>query len=267
MRQRSRCKELGLIVFGFRLHEAQIKAIYTLYYKRRDLLLLAKTGFGKSFIYQLIPFLTADPGVVLILIPLKLLQAEQSEKINRLPGGKRIVLNRENNTNDILAEIVNREYSHIFTSPKTALSKKFKQNILDCSFFTKPLCLLALNEIDLVEEWGKNFWPMYAEMKKVRKKIPCHVPFLEVSAMLTKNVRQKVVERAGFLPNYRLLQISLDCPEIIQIYCFIDYSRSNCLDLQFVLLLKAKKAKNIQKTIIFVNSVSDIRDIISVFHA
>ena len=108
---------------------------------------------------------------------------------------------------------------------------------------------------------------MYAEIEKVQKRIPCHVPLLGVSATLTKNVRQKVVERAGFLPNYWLLQTSLDCPEIMQIHCFMDYFMSSCLDLQFVFPPKAKEAKDIQKTIIFVNSVSDIQDVISVFHA
>lgn len=77
----------------------------------------------------------------------------------------------------------------------------------------------------------------------------------------------RVVEKAGFLPNYRLLQTSLDRPEIMQIHCFMDHPRSSCLDLQFVLPPEAREAKDIQKRIIFVNSVSDIRDVINVFHA
>ena len=128
-RQRSRCKEFGLIVFGYTLHEGQIDAIHTLYYERRDLLLLAKTGFGKSLIFRLFPFLSAIPGVVLTVMPLKLLQAEQSEKINFLPGGKGFVLNGENNTSNVLAEIANGGYTHIFTSPEIALSKKLVARI------------------------------------------------------------------------------------------------------------------------------------------
>lgn len=57
-RQRNRCKELGLIVFGFTLHEAQVEAIQTLSFEQKDLLLLAKTGFVKSLIFQLLPFFT-----------------------------------------------------------------------------------------------------------------------------------------------------------------------------------------------------------------
>ena len=258
-RQRSRCKELGRLVFGFTLHDAQANAIYTLFHEKIDLLLLAKTGFGKSLIFQLFPFMTATPGVVLILMPLKLLQAEQSELINQIPQGKGTVLNGENNTRNVLAGIANRGYTHISTSPEIALSKKFKSSVLDQSFFTDCLCLLAIDEIHLVEEWGKNFQPMYTEIEKVRKRISCHVSLLGVSATLTKSIRLRVVEKAGFLPNYKLMQTPLDCPEIMQIHRFMEHPKSSCLDLQTILPHKAKKANDIQKTIIFVNSVSEIR--------
>ena len=136
-----------MIVFGFELRDAQVDDICTLFYKRRDLLLPAKTGFGKSLIFQLIPFLISTPGVVLTLMPLKLLQAEQSEMINCIPYGKGIVLNGENNTKRVLADIAIGGYTHIFTSLEITLSKKFKQSILDKLSFTDRFCLLAVDEI------------------------------------------------------------------------------------------------------------------------
>ena len=258
---------MGLIIFGFPLHDAQVEAISTLFYEQRDLLLLAKTGFGKSLIFQLAPFLSARPGVVLTLMPLKLLQAEQSEMINRIPQGRGIVLNGENNNKRVLEDIAQGGYTHVFTSPEIALSKKFKNCILDQTSFTDRLCLLAVDEIHLVEEWGKNFRPMYAEIEKVRKRIPCHVPLLGVSATLTKSVRSRVLEKAGFLPNYHLMQTSLDRPEIMQIHRFMEYPKSSCLDLQFILPPVAKKAGDIQKTIIFVNSVPEIQEVIRVIQS
>lgn len=130
-RQRTRCRELGLIIFGFPLHNAQVEAISTLFYEQRDLLLLAKTGFGKSLIFQLAPFLSTRPGVELTLMLLKLLQVEQSEMINRIPQGRGIVLNGENNNKRVLEDIAQGGYTHVFTSPEIALSKKFKNCILD----------------------------------------------------------------------------------------------------------------------------------------
>ena len=127
--------------------------------------------------------------------------------------------------------------------------------------------MLAVDEIHLVEKWGKNFRLMYAEIEKVWKRIPCHVPLLGISAILTKSVQARIVEKAGFLPNYRLLQKSFDRPEIMQIYRFMEHSKSSCLDLQFILPAEAKEAKNIQKTIIFVNSVNEIHVIMDLIHA
>lgn len=44
----------------------------------------------------------------------------------------------------------------------------------------------------------------------------------------------------------------------------MEHSKASCLDLQFILPKKATAAKNIQKTIIFVNSVSDICPLICI---
>lgn len=81
-RHRQRCKDVGLIIFGFTLQEAQVDARYTLFYEQKDLLLLAKTGFSKSLIFQLLPIIYDPTAVVILLMPLKLLQAEQNSMIN-----------------------------------------------------------------------------------------------------------------------------------------------------------------------------------------
>ena len=48
----------------------------------------------------------------------------------------------------------------------------------------------------------------------------------------------------------------------MQIYRFMEYSKSSYLDLEFIFLSIAKKAGNIQKTIIFVNFMSEIYKVI-----
>lgn len=80
--QKQRCKDMGMIIFGFTLHAKQADAVWTLLYECRDLLLLAKTGFGKSIIFQLFSLMSIPPGVVIVLMPLKLFHAEQNATIN-----------------------------------------------------------------------------------------------------------------------------------------------------------------------------------------
>lgn len=254
LRQRQRCKSVASIIFGHTLHNAQIDAICILAYEQQDLLLLAKTGFGKSLIFQQLPFMTAVPGVVLILMPLKLLQAEQSKMINSLPKGKAIVLNGENNLTHVQRDIARGGYTHVLTSPEIAISKNFKKNILDDPLFSNRLSLLAIDEIHLVEQWGYKFRPLYSEIDKVRKRIPCGVPLLGESATLTKRVRSQVLEKFGFQADYKLMQI----------HRFMNHAKSSCLNLQFLLPQLAKEAKDIQKTVIFVNTVNEIQHLIDI---
>lgn len=166
-RQRQRCKDIGWLVFSFTLQGAQVDAIYTIFYEKQDFLLLAKTGFGKSLIFQLLPFMLHLTGVVIILIPLKLRQAEQKAMINCIPSKKAIALTEKNNHKPVQLDIATQSYTHIFTSPEIRLSKKFKKNVLDNPIFANRLSLLAIDEIHLVEEWGKSFRPLYAKIEKI----------------------------------------------------------------------------------------------------
>lgn len=130
-RQHQSCKAIKQVVFRFTFHKEQINATSCLFYEQTNLLLLAKTSFGKSIIFKLLPFMTAIPGVVVIFMSLKFLQVEQSEMINQLPNGRVLVLNDENNHKHIYKQATKGDYTHIFISPEIALSKKFKKNILD----------------------------------------------------------------------------------------------------------------------------------------
>lgn len=70
---------------------------------------------------HVITFITFVPGVVLILMFLKLLQAKQYEIINQLPEGKAIVLNGEHSQKSVFIEIAHRHYIYVFKNPKIAL--------------------------------------------------------------------------------------------------------------------------------------------------
>ena len=178
--------------------------------------------------------------------------------INQVPTGKAITLTGENNQKSIQEAIGRELYTYIFTSPEIALSKKFKLHVLDNPIFASRLSLLAIDKIHLVEEWGKGFRPLYSEIEKICKQILTSVPILGVSVTITKSVRLHILSKAGFQDNYMLMQTSFNRPEIQQIHCFMQFSKSSCLDLQFILPQTAVSTKDIQKTIIFVNSVSDI---------
>lgn len=183
--------------------------------------------------------------VVLVFILFKLLQLEQNNMINKILHRKAIVLNSKNNQKHIQQKIANKGYTYIFTSFEIALSKMFKQHVLDQHQFTDQLCFLAIDKIHLVEEWGKSFRPLYVDIQKVKNRISYHVSLPEVSATLTKKTLLTVIDKVKFLPTYRLMRTSLDQPEIMQIHQFMQYPKGSCLDLQFVFLYFASEARDI----------------------
>ena len=84
--------------------------------------------------------------IVLVSIPFKLLQVKGNEIINKkLSNGHAIILNSDINKESTQCKITKGHYSYVFISCEIALSKKFKENILNHHFFNDRLCLLAVD--------------------------------------------------------------------------------------------------------------------------
>jgi RAD3-like DEAD/DEAH box helicase len=64
---------------GFQPRPDQVEAIKTLTIDQRDLILIARTGWGKSMIFQSVPALRRG-GIALLIMPLNLLEEDQVGK-------------------------------------------------------------------------------------------------------------------------------------------------------------------------------------------
>lgn len=102
-----------------------------MFFKQKDLLLLAKTSFRKNLIFQLLLFFIAILEIVLIFIMLKLYQAKQNKLINRFLEERTIVFNNENSSNSMFIKISKGEYIYVFISLEIAIFKRFKKYIFD----------------------------------------------------------------------------------------------------------------------------------------
>ena len=90
----------------------QIEAVRHLVFDKKDLILIAKTGYGKSLIFQTVPLIRNPPGISLIIMPLTLLQEAQAERLNELQGISAFVLNGESNTQPNRKAISEGAYTH-----------------------------------------------------------------------------------------------------------------------------------------------------------
>lgn len=92
------------LAYGFTAKLEQLEAIRWLLFEKKDLLLVAKTSFGKSVILQLLSCLIPDASI-LILTPLNAIGAEQEARIQSLPTTQPIRLNMKSNNVQTLNDI------------------------------------------------------------------------------------------------------------------------------------------------------------------
>ena len=116
------------------LHPKQLEAIQILYQKQ-DVILIARTGFGKSLIFQSLPLLRKD-GIALLIYPLSALEQDQYQDIAKLPDARPFILDAQSNTIENRKKVGNGEYTHILTSPEIAVDNpKFRKEVLMKSVF------------------------------------------------------------------------------------------------------------------------------------
>ena len=112
------------LAFGFTANLEQIDLLWSLVFDREDRILVAKTGHGKSVVPQLLPLLTRS-SIVIVLLPLNALGAEQLADIQRLPLPKPIWLSSKNNNAATLRRIRAGIFTHVLVIPEIACSLRF----------------------------------------------------------------------------------------------------------------------------------------------
>jgi superfamily II DNA helicase RecQ len=222
--------------FGQTLRAGQWEALKILIFRLIDVIVVAKTGFGKSLLYNAAPFLTSDPnenGICFVLMPLKSIEATQKDALElqfSSSGATVCIVNGENNCRALRKECGKGIYTHsmynifndhletdavvVFSSPEIAVTKEFNDDVLQNSEFRRRLILFAVDELHLIHEWS-DFRPEYANIKVVRNRLPREVPMLGVSATLPPETLDIAKRFGGFkFDSVDVQKSSIDRPEI-----------------------------------------------------
>ena len=146
----------------------------------------------------------------------------------------------------------------VITSPEIAVSKLFHHDVLNTDVFRSRVSLLALDEVHLMEDWGKSFRTDYAKLGVLRTRLPSRVPALGVSATLPFLTLKSVIRRGRFR-NYKVHRHSIDRPEIYIQVEPLQYTKKSMLDLRFVLPEVVRGPLDIPKTIVYMNTIGEIR--------
>lgn len=200
------------LLYPYAPREGQRNALRQLIYKRKDLILIAKTSFGKSMILQAVSLLIRK-SITVVVLPLDQVGLEQAEYITRI-GGSPCFLNADTISVKVLADIQNGKYTHVLISPELAISDKFHATAIN-PVFKERLGLVVIDEAHLVSQWGRSFRTDYARLGQLRSLFGNHVPWFACSATLDAETLEKLKEGARFEDDVTIVRTSIDRPELV----------------------------------------------------
>ncbi|OXV05476.1 hypothetical protein Egran_06756 [Elaphomyces granulatus] len=239
--------------------EGQIKSLYYLCEDRHDVILLARTGFGKSLIFQLAPLLR--PGICLIISPLNALSSGQLESLDTFKeaGAKGLVIDGDSNNQETRRQAASGEFTHVITSPEILNSRKFRQEVLQNEQFLSNLILVAIDELHVAQQWA-TFREDYGQLHKVRARIPRSVPWFGTSATLDSHTLEAAKSAVGF-EGPIMIRTSIDRPDIFYELRGFEVKPKSFGDLRFLLpeKLTPEEARRLPKAIIYFKDSKSIR--------
>ena len=250
------------LVYGFPAKKDQVQSLHSLLVRKEDRILIAKTGYGKSVVPQLLPLLSPD-SIVLIILPLNALGAEQLVDIEKLPLANPVWLHADNNDESMLRRIAAGLYTHILVSPEIACSLKFCDQVVSQTLFRKRLRAVVVDEVHLVVDWGRSFRKAYSLLKHFRNRIG-QKPWFGCTATFDPGCFDELCRYIGFKKSVRVIRTGIDRPEIAYIRKVIRKNQKMQFRyLYFVIENAVKDARptpsRIPKTLIFFESKKIMR--------
>ncbi|KAF2024851.1 hypothetical protein EK21DRAFT_77792, partial [Setomelanomma holmii] len=196
----------------------QVRTLRRLIFARSDILLIARTGFGKSVIFHAYSILTNK--ITLQLIPLSKLGDEQLTEIRRFTCARPCLIDAKTRSEekDILARVAAGQYTHVLLGPEQASTRAFRKILRDATFQAR-VGLVAIDECHLIMQW-EEFRPAFTLIGELRSILHEHVVWFGCSATLDRVSEGRVLRTAGFRPvgnrihQTEVIRTSIDRPDV-----------------------------------------------------
>jgi len=200
-RLRERAEELLRAALGTpdaNFREGQWEAIRSIVVDRARLLLVRRTGWGKSIVYFVATKLLreAGGGPTLIISPLLALMRNQLTAAGGL-GLRAVTINstNEQDWDAIYAQLNRNEIDVLFVAPERLTNRAFLEQAGTPLF--GRLGLLVVDEAHCISDWGHDFRPDYRRITSFARYLPVNVPMLATTATADDTVVHDVVEQLG----------------------------------------------------------------------
>ncbi len=171
----------------------QWEAIDALVNYRRKLMVVQRTGWGKSSVYFISTRILRDrgSGVTVIVSPLLALMRNQIEAANRL-GIRAETINSTNQDNwpEISQAMLADHVDAILISPERLANETFVEEVL--TPVADRIGLFVVDEVHCISDWGHDFRPDYQRLINVLQQMPPNMPVLGTTATANDRVIEDV---------------------------------------------------------------------------
>lgn len=181
-----------------RFHDGQWEAIHALVQNRSRVLLVQRTGWGKSMVYFLTTRLLRDQGAgpTLIISPLLALMRNQLDAARRLGlVAETINTSNRNEWNEIMQNVRENKVDLLLVSPERLSNDEFLQNCL--LPISTRIAFFVVDEAHCISDWGHDFRPDYQRINRILQKLPKNVAVLATTATANDRVVEDVLAQLG----------------------------------------------------------------------
>lgn len=179
-----------------RLREDQWTAIEALVARQRRVLVVQRTGWGKSAVYFVATSLLreAGEGPTVIVSPLLALMRDQVAAAERA-GIRAVTINSSNVTewDSIHEQIAAGEVDVLLCSPERLNNPDFRDTVLPR--LAADAGLVVVDEAHCISDWGHDFRPDYRRIRDLVANLPAGIPVLATTATANERVTHDVAEQ------------------------------------------------------------------------
>jgi ATP-dependent DNA helicase RecQ len=176
----------------------QLDAIAALVEERRRVLVVQRTGWGKSAVYFVATRLLRDAGAgpTLLVSPLLSLMRNQIDAAER--AGIRAVRITSDNRDDwslVEEHVRNGEIDLLLVAPERFANARFRSEVL--VHISQHVGLFVIDEAHCISDWGHYFRPDYRRLARTLDLLPTGVPVLCTTATANDRVVDDIVDQLG----------------------------------------------------------------------
>ncbi|MEH2157022.1 RecQ family ATP-dependent DNA helicase [Nostoc sp.] len=176
----------------------QWEAIEELLQQNSRLLVVQRTGWGKSLVYFLATRLLRDQGAgfTLLISPLLALMRNQIAAAQRI-GVKAETINSSNTDKWplIARQLLAGEVDVLLISPERLGNEDFREKIL--LPVSQRIGLFVVDEAHCISDWGHDFRPDYRRIVRILQALPQNIPVLATTATANNRVVNDIITQLG----------------------------------------------------------------------